>query len=241
MEKSVIIIPSHLKAKRLPNKPLLDINGLPLILHVLKNSQKSDIKKVYVATPDDEISNIILQNQGHVIKTGNHHTNGTDRIFEALNKIQNQYDVIINIQGDMPNINKNTINKLNEFMIKNSNIEVATIAGNIKKEDYNNQNVVKVSTSKPLDHEQFNSAIDFFRTSEKNSIHIYHHIGIYAYRKSMLKKFVELKKSKNEISRSLEQMRLIDNNIDIKIGLTKYNPLSVDTVEDLNNIRKLLK
>ena len=241
MEKSVIIIPSHLKAKRLPNKPLLDVNGLPLILHVLKNSQKSDIKKVYVATPDDEISNIIIQNQGEVIKTANHHTNGTDRIFEALNKIQNQYDIIINIQGDMPNINKNTINKLNEFMIKNSNIEVATIAGNIKIEDYNNQNVVKVSTSKPLDQGQFNSAIDFFRTSEKNSIHIYHHIGIYAYRKSMLKKFVELKKSKNEISRSLEQMRLIDNNIDIKIGLTKYNPLSVDTVEDLNKIRKLLK
>jgi 3-deoxy-manno-octulosonate cytidylyltransferase (CMP-KDO synthetase) len=241
MEKSVIIIPSHLKAKRLPNKPLLDINGLPLILHVLKNSQKSDIKKVYVATPDDEISNIIIKNQGEVIKTGNHHTNGTDRIFEALNKIQNQYDIIINIQGDMPNINKNTINKLNEFMIKNSNIEVATIAGNIKKEDYNNPNVVKVRTSKPLDHGQFNSAIDFFRTPEKNNTNIYHHIGIYAFRKSMLKKFVDLKKSKNEISRSLEQMRLIDNNIDIKIGLTKYNPLSVDTVEDLNNIRKLLK
>ena len=146
MEKSVIIIPSHLKAKRLPNKPLIDINGLPLILHVLKNSQKSDIKKVYVATPDDEISNIIIQNQGEVIKTGNHHTNGTDRIFEALNKIQNQYDIIINIQGDMPNINKNTINKLNEFMIKNSNIEVATIAGNIKIEDFNNRNVVKVRT-----------------------------------------------------------------------------------------------
>ena len=241
MEKSVIIIPSHLKAKRLPNKPLLDINGLPLILHVLKNSQKSDIKKVYVATPDDEISNIIIQNQGEVIKTGNHHTNGTDRIFEALNKIQNQYDIIINIQGDMPNINKNTINKLNEFMTKNSNIEVATIAGNIKIEDYNNRNVVKVRTSKPLDHVQFTSAIDFFRTSEKNNTHIYHHIGIYAFRKSMLEKFVKFKKSKNEISRSLEQMRLIDNNIDIKIGLTKYNPLSVDTVEDLNNIRKLLK
>ena len=166
-EKSVIIIPSHLKAKRLPNKPLLDINGLPLILHVLKNSQKSDIKKVYVATPDDEISNIIIQNQGQVIKTGNHHTNGTDRIFEALNKIQNQYDIIINIQGDMPNINKDTINKLNEFMIKNSKIEVATIAGNIKKEDYNNPNVVKVRTSKPLDHGQFNSAIDFLERQKK--------------------------------------------------------------------------
>ena len=241
MEKSVIIIPSHLKAKRLPNKPLLDINGLPLILHVLKNSQKSDIKKVYVATPDDEISNIIIQNQGEVIKTGNHHTNGTDRIFEALNKIQNQYDIIINIQGDMPNINKNTINKLNEFMTKNSNIEVATIAGNIKIEDYNNRNVVKVRTSKPLDHVQFTSAIDFFRTSEKNNTHIYHHIGIYAFRKSMLEKFVKFKKSKNEISRSLEQMRLIDNNIDIKIGLTKNNPLSVDTEADLNDIRKLLK
>ncbi len=241
MEKSVIIIPSHLKAKRLPNKPLLDINGLPLILHVLKNSQKSDIKKVYVATPDDEISNIIIQNQGEVIKTGNHHTNGTDRIFEALNKIQNQYDIIINIQGDMPNINKNTINKLNEFMIKNSNIEVATIAGNIKIEDYNNRNVVKVRTSKPLDYVQFTSAIDFFRTSEKNNNHIYHHIGIYAFRKSMLEKFVKFKKSKNEISRSLEQMRLIDNNIDIKIGLTKNNPLSVDTEADLNDIRKLLK
>ena len=218
MNKSVIIIPSHLKAKRLPNKPLLDINGLPLILHVLKNSQKSDIKKVYVATPDDEISNIVLQKQGHVKEIENNE-----------------------ISSDNQNGLSSEINKLNEFMIKNSNIEVATIAGNIKIEDYNNRNVVKVRTSKPLDHGQFNSAIDFFRTSEKNNTHIYHHIGIYAFRKSMLKKFVELKKSKNEISRSLEQMRLIDNNIDIKIGLTKYNPLSVDTVEDLNNIRKLLK
>jgi 3-deoxy-manno-octulosonate cytidylyltransferase (CMP-KDO synthetase) len=239
MNNSVIIIPSHLKAKRLPNKPLLKIKGKPMIQLVWEQAVKSKIKDVFVATSDKEIFDVIKKAGGKAIMTSDQHTSGSDRIEEATKKLDFHYDVIINVQGDMPMINPDTINMLNDFMITNSNVQVATVASYLKKNELENKNVVKVLTGNEIEPQQFTQAIDFIRfppEDERGSL--YHHIGLYAYTHLALKKFVKFQKSKLEISRSLEQMRFLENKVDIFVGLVKDYPLSVDTMEDLEEIKK---
>ena len=239
MNKSAIIIPSHLGAKRLPNKPLLDISGKPMIVHVWERAIKSEVKDVFVATANKEIVDVIKSCGGNVVLTGTEHTTGSDRIYEAIKNLNLSCDFIINVQGDMPNINPGTINMLNQFMITNSNAEVATVASDISSEETLDQNVVKAITSSNLKENGFQIANDFVRKIEKQK-YFYHHIGLYSYKLRTLESFVNLSKTKNEIERSLEQMRFLDHDIDIFVGYTKDNPLSVDTKEDLEKIRKLI-
>ena len=239
MNKSAIIIPSHLGAKRLPNKPLLDISGKPMIVHVWERAIKSEVKDVFVATANKEIVDVIKSCGGNAVLTGTEHTTGSDRIYEAIKNLNLSCDFIINVQGDMPNINPGTINMLNQFMITNSNAEVATVASDISSEETLDQNVVKAITSSNLKENGFQIANDFVRKIEKQK-YFYHHIGLYSYKLRTLESFVNLSKTKNEIERSLEQMRFLDHDIDIFVGYTKDNPLSVDTKEDLEKIRKLI-
>ncbi len=240
MMKTAIIIPSHLKAKRLPNKPLLEINGKPMILHVWERAKKTKIEDVFVATANNEIADLINSVGGNAILTSEHHTTGTDRINEAREKLKLDHEIIINVQGDMPNINPETINLLNNFMITNPNAHVSTVAGDVLEKEWLDPNVVKVKTLKKLEVNQFLPANDFNRNFKKDESFVYHHIGLYAYTSGLLKSFVSLEKSSNEKSRSLEQMRLLDNNYNIYVGYTKDMPLSVDTQEDLEEIRKII-
>lgn len=239
MNKSAIIIPSHLGAKRLPNKPLLEISGKPMIVHVWERAIKSEVKDVFVATANKEIVDVIKSCGGDAVLTGTEHTTGSDRIYEAIKNLNLSCDFIINVQGDMPNINPDTINMLNQFMITNNNAEVATVASDISSEETLDQNVVKAITSSNLKENGFQIANDFVRKIEKQK-YFYHHIGLYSYKLRTLESFVNLSKTKNEIERSLEQMRFLDHDIDIFVGYTKDNPLSVDTKEDLEKIRKLI-
>ena len=239
MNKSAIIIPSHLGAKRLPNKPLLEISGKPMIVHVWERAIKSEVKDVFVATANKEIVDVIKSCGGNAVLTGTEHTTGSDRIYEAIKNLNLSCDFIINVQGDMPNINPDTINMLNQFMITNNNAEVATVASDISSEETLDQNVVKVITSSNLKENGFQIANDFVRKIEKQK-YFYHHVGLYSYKLRTLESFVNLSKTKNEIERSLEQMRFLDHDIDIFVGYTKDNPLSVDTKEDLEKIRKLI-
>ena len=239
MNKSAIIIPSHLGAKRLPNKPLLEISGKPMIVHVWERAIKSEVKDVFVATANKEIVDVIKSCGGNAVLTGTEHTTGSDRIYEAIKNLNLSCDFIINVQGDMPNINPGTINMLNQFMITNINAEVATVASDISSEETLDQNVVKAITSSNLKENGFQIANDFVRKIEKQK-YFYHHIGLYSYKLRTLESFVNLSKTKNEIERSLEQMRFLDHDIDIFVGYTKDNPLSVDTKEDLEKIRKLI-
>lgn len=239
MNKSAIIIPSHLGAKRLPNKPLLEISGKPMIVHVWERAIKSEVKDVFVATANKEIVDVIKSCGGNAVLTGTEHTTGSDRIYEAIKNLNLSCDFIINVQGDMPNINPDTINMLNQFMITNNNAEVATVASDISSEEILDQNVVKAITSSNLKENGFQIANDFVRKIEKQK-YFYHHIGLYSYKLRTLESFVNLSKTKNEIERSLEQMRFLDHDIDIFVGYTKDNPLSVDTKEDLEKIRKLI-
>jgi 3-deoxy-manno-octulosonate cytidylyltransferase (CMP-KDO synthetase) len=243
MDNTVILIPSHLQATRLPNKPLLLINDKPMIVHCWLRAVESKVGDVYVATADEEIAKIITGVGGKSILTSKEHKTGTDRIYEAIeNNFFKKPKNIINLQGDMPNINPLAIKLLDKF-IKNNSYEIATLATKLhSKKDLENKNIVKVETKKEMQVNNFSNALDFFRLKGINQKNFYyHHLGIYGYQYETLKKFISLKRSGNEIARSLEQMRAMDNNITLIVGLTDYCPLGVDTIEDLEGIRNIMK
>jgi 3-deoxy-manno-octulosonate cytidylyltransferase (CMP-KDO synthetase) len=240
MKNTAIIIPTRLGAKRFPNKPLVKINNVPMIVHVLNRAKESNVGRVFVATPDKEILHVVQENGGQGILTKKEHPSGSDRVYEAyLKEINNKFDLIINLQGDMPNIKPNSILKLEKLMRENKS-DVGTLASHIKdKNEIINENIVKVHTEKKLQEDSFLLAKDFFRIKKDlTNEEIYHHIGIYAFTNTALTKYVRLNRSKLEKERNLEQMRIIDNNLIIKVGLSSSSPLGVDTKEDLIKVEK---
>ena len=240
MKNTAIIIPTRLNAKRFPNKPLVRINGLPTIIHVLNRAKESRVGEVFVATPDNEILNIVKENGGQAILTKPDHPSGSDRVYEAYTKqLKDNVDLIINLQGDMPNIKPNSISKLEKLMRSNA-CDIGTLASFIKdKDEIVNPNIVKVLVDQDLKSDNFLNAKDFFRIKKDlGAEKIYHHIGIYAFTNIALKKYVKLSRSQLEIERNLEQMRAMENNIVIKVGLSDSIALGVDTKEDLEKIAK---
>tara|TARA_B100001964_G_scaffold230094_1_gene283135 strand:+ start:433 stop:1164 length:732 start_codon:yes stop_codon:yes gene_type:complete len=238
MKNTAIIIPSRLGAERFPNKPLEKINNLPMIVHTIKRAQESQIGEVFVATPDDKIFDIVKENGGQPIMTKHDHLSGSDRIYEAYsNNLGDNIDLIINLQGDMPNIKPSSISKLEKLM-REKKCEIGTLASVLRsKNEINDPNIVKVQVDEDLNDSSFIYAKDFFRIKKDlRNEKIYHHIGIYAFTNVALTKYVKLSRSKLEIERKLEQMRAIENNIKIMVGFSDSSPLSVDTKEDLKKV-----
>ncbi len=242
MNKTIILIPSRLGASRLPNKPLLKINNKSLIVHVYEKGRSTKIGEVYVATGDKEIFDEVLKSNGQSILTTKNHLTGTDRIFEAYEQLNlNDVEYIMNIQGDEPLIDTNDIINLNNSAIRN-NSEIATLACKLDNKNIENENVVKVICNEDLEKVKFSSAQKFLRSIDKEkSKYAYHHIGIYIYKVSVLKKFVGLKQSTNEISQKLEQLRAIDNDIKIDLVFANSTPIGVDTHQDYLEIKKLME
>ena len=230
-------------ATRLPGKPLLKINNLSIISHVYKRAEETNIGKVVVATDHKEIFDDVEKNGGKAILTSGEHKTGTDRIFEAYQKLKiSGIDFILNLQGDEPNINKEDIISLNNLMISNGS-EIGTLAAKINDNKMlNDKNVVKVITQNNLDEKNFSLALNFTREKlSKDQNNIYHHIGIYSYKISALEKFVKLSQTKNEKKNNLEQLRALDNKININVGLAKSSPIGVDTLEDYIAIKKIME
>ena len=201
MSNTAIIIPTRLAAKRLPNKPLIEIEGLPMIIHVMKRALESNIGEVYITSPDIKIIELVKQHGGNGILSSPNHKTGSDRIYEVHSKIlKEKNDIIINLQGDMPNIKPESIYKLNNFMRKKT-CDIGTLAAEFKNEDeIKNKNVVKVKLSKKLKDDDFLKAQDFFRLPHNLSEKIlYHHIGCYAFTDNALSKFVKLPQSNLEL------------------------------------------
>ena len=243
MKNIAIIIPARLGAKRFPNKPLAKINNVPMIVHVFNRAKESNVGEVFVATPDNEIFHIIQKNGGRAILTEQDHPSGSDRVYEAyLRELKDKVDLIINLQGDMPNIKPNSISKLAKLM-KNNNCDIGTLASYITdKNEIIDPNVVKVHIDQALNDDNFLKAKDFFRVKKNlNNEKIYHHIGIYAFTNIALTKYVKFARSKLEIERNLEQMRAMENNMSVKVGLSNSRPLSVDTLEDLKQVEMEMK
>ena len=239
--KTLIIIPSRLSATRLPGKPLLKINDISIISHVFNKAKEANIGEVIVAAEDQEIVNDVKNNGGNAILTSDQHKTGTDRIYEAYQKLNlDNIDFIMNLQGDEPAINIEDIVNLNQMMIDHK-AKIGTLAAKIEnKLDLVNENIVKVITENNLEDDPFPKAKIFLRKSQ-DALNIYHHIGIYCYSSEILKNFVELAQSKNEIENRLEQLRALDNNIKINVALANKAPIGVDTEEDYLALKKIME
>lgn len=242
MDKIAIIIPSRLGARRLPNKPLKLINNKEIIMHVHDAAIRSKAGEVYVATPDQQIIDIVKKAKGNAIKTSEQHETGTDRIYEVFkNELNEQPNIIINLQGDMPNIKPEAISGLISYM-KQGKCEIGTLASRISsKDELQNPNVVKVLVKGNFSENEFLESLDFFRKSENSKDNLYHHIGIYAFTNKALIRYVNLKRTKLELDRKLEQLRALENNMSIHVGYVKTSPLSVDTEEDLIEVKKIME
>jgi len=240
--KTLVIIPSRLSATRLPGKPLLKINNISIISHVFKRAVEANIGEVIVAAEDQEIIEDVKQNGGNAILTGNNHKTGTDRIYEAFKKLNlNDVDLIMNLQGDEPNIDINDIINLNNFM-KSSRTNIGTLASKIvDNKIFNNENVVKVITEVILKDNNFPKALTFKRKISEIKNNIYHHLGIYCYSVEALERFVNLQQSESEIKNRLEQLRALDNQQTINVALANSSPIGVDTEEDYIAIKKIME
>ena len=242
MDKTAIIIPSRLDAVRLPNKPLELIKNKEMILHVYEAAQKTNTGDVYVATPDQKIIDVVTKNGGKAILTEVNHQTGTDRIYEVFkNHLKSEPDLIINLQGDMPNIDPKAITSLVSYMTEGK-CDIGTLASTFSSEsELADENNVKVATKNKLKINQFDQAIDFFRQDTKEYENYFHHVGIYAFTNKALVRYVSLKRSKLELERKLEQLRALENSMSIHVGYINSSPLSVDTKSDLMEVRKIME
>ena len=246
MAKSIILIPSRLAATRLPNKPLLKINNKSIIMHVYEKAIDCGIGDVFVTSCDEEIISEVQKNGGKSILTSKEHNTGTDRIAEALEKIklENEVDYIINLQGDEPLIDISDIKNLNLQTVNNKS-DLATLACKIdtsKQEKYSNSNIVKVVTQEDLQKKGISKAVKFERIIDaKKNNYIYQHIGIYFYKKSILKKFINLNQTESEKVNKLEQLRALENGINIDVAYAKTIPIGVDTKEDYVELKNLME
>ena len=238
--KNLIIIPSRLESSRLPNKPLADINGEPMIVHVFNRAREANIANVIVAAGNIEIKEVIENVGGEAILTNPDHASGSDRIHEALNIYDkdSSYDNVINLQGDLPNIQKDALIKI-VSLLDSGNSDISTIGVKISSDqEILNPNIVKAYVKNISDN---NIIDDFDRTFDlSKKDFLYHHIGIYGYKRNALESFISFNQSKAEIDRKLEQMRALENDMKIALGLVDELPISVDTQEDLEAARRVM-
>ena len=238
--KTLIIIPSRMSATRLPGKPLLKINGISIISHVFKLALSTNIGEVVVAAEDQEIVDDVKKNGGNAILTSKNHKTGTDRIYEALTIVDRRdIDYIMNIQGDEPDVEINDI-KILDSKMKINKADLGTLAAKIHDKDmYNDENIVKVKIKESFESNLFPYAENFMRKT-KDKVNIFHHIGIYCYKVEILRKFISLNQSKNELDNRLEQLRALDNGININVALANKSPIGIDTKEDYLAIKKIM-
>ncbi len=244
------IIPSRYSSTRLPGKPLADIGGKSMIQRVYEQATKA-LDVVYVATDDERIFNHVIDFGGKVVMTSSQHRSGTDRCAEAIKNIQLSepsvvYDVVINIQGDEPFIKPEQLRLIKSCFIDDK-VSIATLAREIKNnEDLFNSNIVKVIRNIDNFAIYFSRATIPFQRNENsenwcNTFNYLCHIGMYAYKVSVLKEITKLKPSSLEIAESLEQNRWLENGYSIYVEKTNLESLSIDTPEDLEKARNLVQ
>ena len=238
---TLVLIPARMAATRLPGKPLLDIAGLPMIVHVLRRAEAARIGRVAVATDTPEIAAAVTSHGGEAVMTRADHPSGSDRIYEALCKLDpgGETEIVVNLQGDFPTIRPDNIRGV-LGPLADPAVDIATLAAQIHtEEDDINPNVVKVVGSPISEHRL--RALYFTRaTAPWGEGPRYHHIGLYAYRRAALQRFVGLAPSALERREKLEQLRAIEAGMRIDVTLVDTVPRGVDTPADLVTTRQLL-
>lgn len=231
----IILIPARLASTRLPGKPLADINGKPMIVHVMERAVATGIGPVFVACAEPEIAAAIEHAGGHAILTDPDHASGTDRIMEALQHIdpEKKHDIVVNVQGDLPTLDPAVIREV-LVPLQDRNVDISTLAAEITDpEEHTNPHVVKAVISWQKDG-RHGRALYFTRaTAPANAGPRYHHIGLYAYRREALERFTSLPPSPLEQREKLEQLRALENGLRIDVMCVDTIPFGVDTPDDL--------
>jgi 3-deoxy-manno-octulosonate cytidylyltransferase (CMP-KDO synthetase) len=241
MSDPIVLIPARMASTRLPNKPLADIGGEPMIVHVWRRAQEAGLGPVVVATDEPLIIKAIEKVGGIAVLTRSDHPSGSDRIFEAIEVVdpQGQHDVVVNVQGDLPTIDPRAI-AASVVPLSDPQVDLATLVVEItREEEKTNPNVVKPILT-PLADRHFR-ALYFTRvTAPWGDGPLYHHIGLYAWRRRALARFVGLPPSTLEKRERLEQLRALEAGMRIDAIQVDDVPLGVDTPEDLERARLLL-
>jgi 3-deoxy-manno-octulosonate cytidylyltransferase (CMP-KDO synthetase) len=241
MSNPIVLVPARLASTRLPNKPLADLHGEPMIVHVWRRAIEADVGPVLVAADSPAIVEAITARGGQAVLTGLHHQSGSDRIFEAISRFDpdQRHDVVINVQGDLPTIEPAPVRAALK-PLDNPLVDIATLACVITREDERtNPNVVKVVGTQIAP--DLLRALYFTRASAPyGDGPLLHHIGLYAYRRASLTRFVSLPPSPLEQREKLEQLRALEAGLRIDVALVDTVPLGVDTAEDLERARAIL-
>lgn len=243
----VAVIPARFASTRFPGKPLADIGGKPMIQRVYEQVSKA-LDDVYVATDDLRIYDAVVAFGGKVIMTSSHHRSGTDRCYEAFTKIDEYFDVIVNVQGDEPFIQPEQIETLKNCFA-DVNTQIATLAKRVTETDgtefLQNANNPKLVVNKRDEAMYFSRSVIPYKRGEAPEkwivTHEYlKHVGIYAYRADVLGELTALEPSSLEIAESLEQLRWLENGYRIKVGYTDVETVGIDTPEDLEKAKKII-
>jgi len=242
-DQVIVLIPARMASARLPGKPLAEIAGRPMIAHVLDRAIASGLGPVFVATDSEEIAAAVATAGGQAIMTSASHPSGSDRIFEAMAKTGGA-DIVVNVQGDLPLIDPADIRAALQPLADPA-VDIATLAAVIRRDDERtNPNVVKVvgaPAGGPPDRPDRLRALYFTRaTAPHGDGPLYHHIGLYAYRRAALERFVGLPPSTLEKRERLEQLRALEAGMRIDVAVVAAVPFGVDTPADLDTARRML-
>jgi 3-deoxy-manno-octulosonate cytidylyltransferase (CMP-KDO synthetase) len=237
----LVLIPARMAATRLPGKPLADIAGRPMILHVVARAVQASVGPVWVATDAPEIVRAAEAAGAKAVLTRTDHVSGSDRIFEALGKVDptGKARIVVNLQGDLPTLEPGTL-RAAIAVLADPAVDIATVAAEIRNDaERGDPNVVKV-VGTPVANDRLRALYFTRATAPAGEGPLYHHIGVYAYRRAALEKFVRLKPSTLELRERLEQLRALEAGMRIDVALVDAVPLGVDTPADLEKARALL-
>ena len=237
----LVLIPARMASTRLPGKPLADICGLPMIVQVAKRAQEAAIGRVVIAVDDQQVFDAVAAAGFEVVMTRQDHQSGSDRIFEALNKVDPdaKAKIVVNVQGDLPTIEPETVRAALR-PLENEAVDIGTLTTEIdNEEDKTAPHIVKVVGS-PLSASRLRALYFTRTTAPYGKGPLYHHIGLYAYRRAALERFVSLGPSTLEKRESLEQLRALEAGMRIDVEIVDTVPLGVDTPADLEKARRIL-
>ena len=240
--RTLVLIPARMAATRLPGKPLLDIGGVPMIVHVLRRAEAASIGRVAVATDTPEIAAAVKSHGGEAVMTRADHPSGSDRIYEAMQTLdpEGKAEIVINLQGDFPTITPDTIRSVLPPLADPS-VDISTLASEIHSEEEDSAPSVVKAVGSPIGPRRLRALYFTRATAPWGDGPRYHHIGLYAYRRAALERFVTLSPSPLELQEKLEQLRALEAGMRIDVMIVDTVPRGVDTPADLETARRLLK
>jgi len=243
MPRSIVLVPARMAAQRLPGKPLADIAGAPMIVHVWRRAVEAGVGPVAVATDAPEIRDAVRSAGGEAVMTRSDHATGSDRILEALETLDpdGRFDTVVNVQGDLPTLDP-ALPRAAAGLLDDPAVDIGTLAAVITREEEKTAPSVVKAIGTPLDASATRlRALYFTRTTAPSGDGpLLHHIGLYAYRRAALARFCALPPAPLERRERLEQLRALENGMRIDIRIVETVPLGVDTPEDLERARALL-